>query len=68
MRSGWAGAWMVAPQAGQGPVTPPMVAGTRSCTAQFGQLKEIRSWLMSVSKRGSGLQSESSPAPLEGAH
>ena len=55
---------MVAPQAGQGPVTPPMAAGTRSCTAQFGQLKEIRSWLMNVSGRGVGLESGSLSAPL----
>ena len=33
-------------QAGHGPLMPAMDAGTRSCTPQFGQSKEIRSWLM----------------------
>jgi hypothetical protein len=33
-------------QAGQGPLMPAMDAGTRSCTPQFGQSKEIRSWLI----------------------
>ena len=38
-------------QAGQGPLMPAMDTGMRSCTAQFGQSKEIRSWLMGVSWR-----------------
>jgi len=39
---------MIAAQEGQGPSIPAMLAGTRNCTAQFGQLKERRSWLADI--------------------
>jgi len=39
---------MIAAQEGHGPSMPAMLAGTRNCTPQLGQLKERRSWLTDI--------------------
>ena len=49
--SGW-GASMGFLHFGQGPLMPAIDIGTRSCTPQLGQPKQILSWLMGVFRRG----------------